>query len=108
MTDYLADDREMDVDQDQYRHVKRDWVTLLAPGLLAALLSVLGTLGAGAYFYGQMTQQMNVLRIDVDFLKHDYMPKSDIEKSNDATKHTIERIDDKLDRIYDKLDRRGQ
>lgn len=93
---------DMEADKDAYRQVKRDWVTLLAP----ALLSAATTCGVGAYFAGQVAQRVTQLQVDVDYIKHDYVPRAEIEKQTDTTKHTIERIDDKLDRIYDKLDRR--
>lgn len=100
---------ELVADNDTFRHVKRDWVTLLAPSIIAAILSSISSVAVCSYYIGGMNQRVVNLETTQQHMGDDYMPKAQIqqymnnqERTNEKNDRTLERISDKLDRLLDK------
>ena len=99
----------MVADADAYRAVKRDWVTLLAPGIIAALISVGSTIAVGSYYMGGLNQRLVVVEGNIEYVKHDYVSKEQFERTlksqedvNAEFRRNNERINDKLDVLVDR------
>lgn len=106
--DDLIDGKEMSVDKDAYRHVKRDWVTLLAPALLAAAVSSVSSVAVCGYLVGGMNQRLTGLESFRNKVENDYTPKEQFirfvdqqEKQAERIAHTLERIEDRLEKLID-------
>lgn len=100
---------DLPTDKDVYRHVKRDWVTLLAPSIIAAILSSISSVAVCSYYIGGMNQKVVSLETNYTAIKSDYMPKAQIElymqnqeKANEKADRNLDRLNDKMDRILDK------
>lgn len=106
--DNLIDEKEMSVDKDAFRHVKRDWVTLLAPAILAAILSAGSSVAVCGYLVGGMNQRLSDLESFKNKVEGDYTPKEQFirfmdqqEKQAERIAHTLERIEDRQEKLMD-------
>lgn len=100
---------DLPTDKDAYRHVKRDWVTLLAPSIIAAILSSVSSVAVCSYYIGGMNQKVVTLESNYNSMKADVMPKAQIElymsnqeRANEKNDRNLDRLNDKMDRILDK------
>jgi hypothetical protein len=89
----------------------RDWVQILAPTLLAVAVSL--AINIGGYIWFMASLQMRVTNMEmrqkeqdvrISALPHDYVPRVEAQRTEEASKE--QRVDDRarLDRIEAKVD----
>ena len=94
-----------DLNTSEKEKVRRDWVSILAPTILAVIISLAIQAGSAAWFFGAMNNRLSTLEQQQKIEDAQRVTQDDL-KTRDAQR-VIEKqeLDIRLNRMDDKLDR---
>lgn len=84
---------------------KRDWVSLLAPSLVAVAFSLAINIGTTAWYFGSLNQRMNSAESEIKLLKATEATRQDLQDAQSVNSVYRQELDTRLDRMEDKMDR---